>query len=96
MTSTAAKALAIKTQDAYMAGAYGTEEWTACAAFLLEQGMTSRQAEAVLLSKHMRWADDGSVADRPTAAGFRHYAAQPFATRELQGRQLAKLVKETF
>lgn len=71
----------------YMAGAYGPEEWRKVAAFLLSEGLSEDEARAVLLSKHMRWADDfrGAGAGRPTdAVAFAAYYVSGHASaREL-------------
>lgn len=69
--------LAEATADAYMADSYGATDWRACSLELLSRGLTVEEAEAILRSKHMRWADDGAVSDRPSIEGFRHYLASP-------------------
>lgn len=51
-------ALAAATADAYSFDRY--RDWRACVALLLRRGYTERQAEAILRSKHMRWAADQS------------------------------------
>lgn len=76
MTETAAQ-IAERTADAYMADAYGETEWESCAQELLNRGLTSDEAEAVLRSKAMRWADDGAVTPEPSADAFRHYLDRP-------------------
>lgn len=72
MTHAAAR-LAQETADAYMADSYGETEWESCCQELLNRGATPEQAETILRSKVMRWADDGAVNPNPTADGFRHY-----------------------
>lgn len=51
--------LAVATEDAYMAPMYGEASWRRCCYVLLRRGYTEREAEAILRSKIMRWADDG-------------------------------------
>lgn len=58
--TTPAQALAAKTADAYSAARYAS--WPACAAYLLRAGFSEREAEAILRSKHTRWAADESRA----------------------------------
>lgn len=52
------RALAQRTLHAYSADRY--RSWQACVALLLRRGLSERQAEAILLSKWMRWAADNS------------------------------------
>lgn len=64
--------------DAYMAGAYGRSSWEVIAADLLVAGHSSAETDAILRSKHMRWADDefGAGAGNPTdSVAFRCYYA---------------------
>lgn len=42
----------------YMHDAYGDAAWEMCARFLLRRGHSPGEAAAIMLSKHMRWADD--------------------------------------
>lgn len=58
MTKDEAKALAAKTDNAYSFDRYAT--WSACAAALASMGYTAEEAEAILRSKHMRWAADAA------------------------------------
>jgi hypothetical protein len=51
-----AKALALRTEDAYSFDRYAN--WPATAQALLDFGLNEAQAEAVLRSKFMRWAAD--------------------------------------
>jgi hypothetical protein len=84
--------LAERTLDAYSADRY--RSWRACAAILLRRGMTEREAEAVLRSKHMRWAaDEASISSRrvSSAALERYLAKYPISKKEL-----ASLVAGTF
>lgn len=48
--------LAKNTSDAYSADGYTS--WPACARLLAERGFNEWEAEAILRSKHMRWARD--------------------------------------
>ena len=54
-----AATLAERTSNAYMADMYGEASWRECCRVLLRRGYTEREAEAILRSKVMRWADDG-------------------------------------
>jgi len=53
-----ARALAAKTADAYSVSRYAS--WPACAQVLVTMGLNDLGVEAVLRSKWMRWAADGS------------------------------------
>lgn len=53
--------IAARTEDAYSADRYGSNEWAACAMLLLERGYSEIETEWVLRSKHMRWAADMSL-----------------------------------
>jgi hypothetical protein len=72
-TTTAQKVevLAAQTEDAYSAGRY--QSWSDCVRLLLEQGYDERQTEAILRSKHMRWAADMAGTDQATAEDLRSY-----------------------
>ena len=77
---------------AYMADDYGPDEFRKVAAFLLAQGHSAREAEAILQSKHMRWADDseGHGDGRPTnAAAFKRYYRAGHHDWLAEGRELA-------
>lgn len=65
-----------KTETAYMREAYGDAAWRVCATFLLNRGHAEDEVVALLLSKHMRWADDsqGAGAGKGTnSAAFSRY-----------------------
>lgn len=56
MTSALTKMVASRTEDAYSFDRY--RSWAGVTRVLLNRGLTSREAEAVLRSKWMRWAAD--------------------------------------
>lgn len=88
----AGETVAARTQDAYSFDAFGEAEWAKAATMLLQRGMTEREAEAVLRSKHTRWSRDNAGKYEGTAeelgAYLDRYAITPKA--------LAELVAETF
>jgi hypothetical protein len=92
-----AVAVAERCLDAYMADDYG-KSWTACASLLLDRGYTEREAEAIMRSKHMRWADDsqGRGAGKETnSAAFRRY----LNAQEKRGnwrKEVEEITRETF
>jgi hypothetical protein len=67
------------TQCAYMVDDYRPESWRRIARFLLLEGFTEHEAEAIMRSKHLRWADDSEghgAGKEPTSAAFvRYYIA---------------------
>jgi hypothetical protein len=91
-TRAAIDALAERSSDAYSFDRY--DSWRACAALLLRRGHTEREAEAVLRSKHMRWAGDASNAryGRVTSADLARYIARYKGWE----REVADLVAGTF
>lgn len=65
---------AANTEHGYSFSNYGEAEWAKCAAILVAHGCNQAEAEAFLLSKHMRWCYD--KCDDPlnaTAAEFAEY-----------------------
>jgi len=93
-----AQALAEKTADAYMADNYGVS-WTACAKLMLDRGYSERETEAILRSKHMRWADDsqgrGEGRKTNSAAFDRYLEKQERRGREWR-REVRQITAETF
>lgn len=87
-----ARSLARKSADAYMADNYG-DHWVAIAEFLLER-VNFVEAEAILRSKHMRWARDASNDDTCTLQNFVTYYGRN--QQHLAGKALADLVEGTF
>ena len=92
----AAERVASAASVGYMADDYGEDEWRKVAQFLLAQGHSEHEAEAIMVSKHARWADDseGRGNGKPTgAAAFKRYYARirlPHGTTwEDEGRLLA-------
>lgn len=72
-TSAIAREVALKTQDAYSYERYGANAWLATAKWLAKQGLTGRQIEAMLRSKHTRWAMD-HAGDKGKTKAFENYA----------------------
>lgn len=73
MTTTAiARKVALATQDAYSYDRYGANAWLATAKWLAKQGLTERQIEAMLRSKHTRWAMD-AAGDKNKGTAFSAY-----------------------
>jgi hypothetical protein len=70
---------------AYMADAYGEPALREIARFLLKQGHTTREAAAIMLSKHLRWADDlegrgnGKRADSAAFKRYYEHAVETFS-----------------
>lgn len=66
-------------ETAYMAEDYGFAAFRRIAKFLLDKGHSAYEAEAILRSKHLRWADDSQgrgVGRKTTSAAFiRYYEA---------------------
>lgn len=64
-------------QTAWMAEEYGPVAFARVASFLLAKGHSPEECEAILRSKHMRWADDsqgrGIGADTTSSAFIRYY-----------------------
>jgi hypothetical protein len=91
LSTAVVRRLTESTRDAYSADRY--RSWRACAAFLLRRGMTEREAEAVLRSKHMRWAADAtSFTGRVSTKALERYLERyPISQKEL-----ASLVADTF
>jgi hypothetical protein len=92
--------LAELTQDAYMADAYG-KSWRTCAMVLINMGLGDKQIEAVLRSKHMRWADDScgrGDGKQTNSAAFERYMHR-WITRDggqVVSQQIQQLTIETF
>ncbi len=82
-----------KTAIGYMHYAYGDSAWEMCARFLLRQGHGVLEASAIMLSKHMRWADDsdghGHGHATNSAAFKRYYARNDQEWWLREGRELA-------
>lgn len=93
--STPAERVALRTGDAYMADSYGLSAWLRCAKFLLDNGLTEREAEAVMRSKAMRWADDGKLTNRESnVVAFKRFFENHYDS--YTGAKLRELVVQTF
>jgi hypothetical protein len=85
--TTTARQLADRTADAYMADEYATDNagvthWHSCCQLLLDQGLSAREAEGWLRSKHMRWAND--CTGEATVDGLRRYIADRYDAASLK------------
>lgn len=67
-----AKTIVASTQDAYSYDRYGINAWTSATKYLLSRGLTDRQVEAFLRSKHTRWAMDWA-GDRGKGKAVQNY-----------------------
>lgn len=67
-----ARTVALATSDAYSYDRYGVNAWLATAKYLEKQGLTDRQIEAILRSKHTRWAMD-AAGDKGKQTAFKRY-----------------------
>ena len=77
---------------AYMAEDYGPDGFRRAADFLLKQGHSEHEAYSILMSKHMRWAEDseGQGAGKTTnAAAFKRYYEKAKVDWRAEARQLA-------
>jgi len=74
-----AKKIALMTEDAYSHDRYAFGAWEACAFMLLGRGHTAEGVEAILRSKHMRWAGDACSKKygHVTSADLRRYLDGP-------------------
>jgi hypothetical protein len=83
------------TETAYMRDCFSDGAWRECARFLLAQGHTASEAAAILLSKHVRWADDvqgRGIGKGTTSAAFKRYynrCSPPGGSWQLEGEQMA-------
>lgn len=86
--------LSTRTQDAYSVDRYAS--WVACAALLLRRGYSEREAEAILRSKWMRWASDGSGAPygKATSGDLARFLDNP--KNRCTKAEVAELVRGTF
>jgi len=95
ITQAQALAVAAATQDAYSFEAYGEQGWRGCALLLRTRGLDKFEIEAVLRSKHMRWAaDDAGKTKGCTSADLERHLANP--RTEFTHTAIAALVQQTF
>lgn len=92
--------IAEATSTAYMFDDYGTS-WKRCIRILLGYGLSPKQVEAVLLSKHMRWADDSEGrgnGNKTNSAAFDRYLQSWMMAKGGQAWQeeVQQLTTETF
>lgn len=89
--SARAAALAERTSDAYSFDRYSS--WSGVARALLSLGYSEREAEAIMRSKHLRWAADGANLERNVSvSAVKEYLAK----YPISAKALASLVAETF
>lgn len=93
LTGPRAKALAEKTADAFSFDNYRL--WPSVCAMLLRRGYSEQEAEAILRSKHMRWAHDTSGVrhGQTRAKHLAQYIDQQGASWK---GDVEQLVRETF
>lgn len=91
-TSTAARQLATRTEDAYSADRYAN--WTAVADKLLRAGYDEKQAEAIMRSKWTRWAADAD-SQKHTYGNHPAKIVVEFAAEQGMAA-VVKLTEETF
>jgi len=65
--------LASKTLTTYSAITYGYKEWLKIIAFLLDFGLTRRETEIIVRSKHTRWAANTANSEIVSAEVFFDY-----------------------
>jgi hypothetical protein len=91
-----------KTRDAYSFSYYGENGWRECIEMLFGEGWQESHVEAILRSKHMRWADDNTpTTEHSNAATLANYINQSYIDRSGRGRiawnkEVESLVAQTF
>lgn len=88
-----ARGIAAQCADAYSAGRYAS--WAGVAFALLSKGFTATQTEAIMRSKHMRWAADATPARWgrvPSIAIIQYIEGDK---REFSPLELKQLIRET-
>jgi hypothetical protein len=92
MTREEQRQLETTTIDAYSRDQYTS--WSACIAVLANANMTQAEAQAVLMSKHMRWAADMSnkPAGKVTSSDLVRYMKDPRNAKWFTKKALADLM----
>lgn len=94
MPSKLAREIAKRCEDAYSADAY--RSWSAVAQFLLNLGYSERETEAIMRSKHTRWARD-RASSYPYGKYPAHILGAELKDIGLPGSEaVQKLVSRTF
>lgn len=95
MTRKEADQVAERTSDAYSFDRYTS--WKACAIVLMDLGYDVNEAEAILRSKHTRWAADSSNKPygRANSSDLKRYLENPQNVKHVRGTELAQLVEGT-
>lgn len=95
MSRQEADSLAQSTQDAYSSDRFTS--WSRCVDVLRTLGYDAREAEAILRSKHMRWAGDCATnPNHPNSHDVKRYMTSQQNAKHVLGAQLQQLVEETF
>ena len=85
-----------KTEDAYSFGRYSAGGWRQCIRIMRKKGWSETEVEAVLRSKHMRWA--GDMSDNPhgyvSSGDFQRYLDR--YPNQFTQEKLDDLVEGTF
>lgn len=89
-----ARSVALATSDAYSYDRYGVNAWLATAKYLEKQGLTDRQIEAMLRSKHTRWAMD-HAGDKNKSKAFQNYVEASTKWLNLQA-EAVEMERQTF
>lgn len=86
--------VATRTEDAYSFDRY--KSWSACAIVLQNLGYNSLETEAILRSKHMRWAADCSNKPygKATSSDLLRYIKEP--KHKFNQAEVDSLVRGTF
>lgn len=88
-----ARGIATQCADAYSADRYAS--WAGVAFAILSKGFTATQAEAIMRSKHMRWAADAHPARWGRVPASAIIQAIEADKREFSKVELNRLVRET-
>lgn len=77
----AAKHMSEETADSFSFDRYGEAAWRATILWLLQQGYTYSGVEAIMRSKHTRWAaDNANRYSRITSGDFKRYWLKYYPT----------------
>lgn len=88
------KALAEKLEDAYSTDRYNGS-WTGCVRMLRQRGYNDRAVEAIIRSKHTRWAGDSANKNRGVnSADLARYMDANRALFSVDA--MAELIAQTF
>jgi hypothetical protein len=89
--------LAERTADSYSYDGFGAPAWRALILWLLKEGYNERQVEAIVRSKHTRWARDIVSSYRGSSKDFARYWSKGYPTgSEMAAKEVDELVSGTF